>query len=202
MRTILIAGMLMLLPAWLVACASSSPARTADADPLARQSAAALPFANDQACMEGPLEQFGRYLGDWTIEDSSLGPDGKTWTPGKGARWIFACLGNGTAIQDFWLPTGGGVGTNLRTYNEKTGRWDIAWATKPAPGFAQIEAEQQANGNIVMHYKRPLPNPLRRITFFPPTAQGWRWQLEFSQDEGKTWREVYRINAKPNIKPG
>jgi hypothetical protein len=26
---------------------------------------------------------------------------------------------------------------------------------------------------------------------------GWKWKLEFSNDEGETWFEVYRIKATP-----
>jgi len=157
--------------------------------------APALPFDDDHGCMQGPLAQFGRYLGNWTIEDTQLGQDGKTWTPGAGARWNFACLGNGTAIQDFWMPNDGGVGTNLRTWNPETESWDIAWAVTSLPGFAHIEAVEDEHGNIVMHYKSPLPDPLRRITFFPPDPDGWNWKLEFSTDGGASWFEVYRIRA-------
>ena len=103
--------------------------------------------------MQGPLEQFGRYIGNWDIEDSQLGQDGKTWAPGPGAKWNFVCLGNGTAIQDFWMPFDGPVGTNLRTYNSETESWDIAWAIKGAPGFAHITARQNDSGEIVMKYK-------------------------------------------------
>jgi len=154
-----------------------------------------LPFSNNEACMHGPLEQFGRYIGDWTIEDSQLSQDGSEWQPGSGARWIFSCLGDGTAIQDFWLPPSGNVGTNLRTYNAETKRWDIAWAINTSPGFSHIQAEQDASGNIVMSYVSPVPSPLRRITFFPPDDDGWNWKLEFSTDAGETWFAVYKIRA-------
>lgn len=157
-----------------------------------------LPFGNTEACMEGPLAQFGQYIGDWQIEDSQLAQDGSGWAPGDGARWIFTCLGNGTAIQDFWLPANGSVGTNLRTYKPDTGTWEIAWAVDKLPaGFAHIRAKQNDAGNIVMHYVAPLPTPLRRITFFPADASGWKWALESSNDDGETWREVYRITATP-----
>ncbi|MDH3350591.1 MAG: hypothetical protein OEM60_08350 [Gammaproteobacteria bacterium] len=156
-----------------------------------------LPFGSDEACMQGPLAQFGRYIGDWKIEDSRLSQDGSGWQDGTGARWIFSCLGDGTAIQDFWLPPDGNVGTNLRTYNAETDRWDIAWAINTAPGFSHIQAEQDPLGNIVMHYVAPVPSPLRRITFFPPDDDGWNWQLEFSADGGETWFAVYRIHATP-----
>lgn len=156
-----------------------------------------LPFGDPAACNEGPLEQFGRYIGDWTIEDEQLSKDGTEWLPGDRARWIFVCLGNGTAIQDFWLPADGKVGTNLRTWNADTETWDIAWAVDTLPGFAHIQAREDADGNIVMHYKAPVPDPLRRITFHPPDDDGWNWTLEFMLD-GENWTEVYRIRATPH----
>ncbi len=158
---------------------------------------AAIPAGDTDACMQGPLAQFGRYIGSWNIEDSRLSDDGSKWMAGAGARWNFVCIGNGTAIQDFWMPAGGDVGTNLRTYNPDTESWDIAWAITSMPGFAHIGAVADAAGNIVMHYKSPLPDPLRRITFFPPDADGWNWKLEVSADDGNTWTEVYRIKATP-----
>ena len=161
-----------------------------------------LPFGNTDACMEGPLAQFGQYIGDWKIEDSQLAQDGSGWSAGQGARWIFTCLGNGTAIQDFWLPANGAVGTNLRTYHPESGTWEIAWAVDQLPGFSHIRAEQDDNGNIVMHYVDPIPSPLRRITFFPADATGWKWRLELSNDDGATWFEVYRITATPYTESG
>ena len=154
-----------------------------------------IPVDNEDSCLEGPLAQFGRYIGNWTIEDSTLNQDGQTWTDGPGAQWNFACIGNGTAIQDFWLTPDGNVGTNLRTYNSETTSWDIAWAINTQPGFAHITAKRDEHNNLVMHYKNPLPDPLRRITFFPPDSDGWNWTLEFSTDGGDTWFEVYRIRA-------
>jgi hypothetical protein len=156
-----------------------------------------LPFSDDEACHQGSMAQFGRYIGDWRIEDQQLRRDGTGWDPGDGARWIFTCLGHGMAVQDFWIPGDGNVGTNLRTWNADTESWDIAWAIDTLPGFAHIQAKQEDNGNIVMMYKSPVPDPLRRITFFAPDEDGWDWQLEFSPDDGETWRVVYRIRATP-----
>ena len=166
--------------------------------PLAVASAISDLFGKDDGCMEGPLEQFGRYVGDWKIEDESLAQDGSGWGPGAGARWIFSCLGDGTGIQDFWIPNGGQVGTNLRTWNTDTESWDIAWTIKGiSHGFTHIQASKDESGNIVMSYKSPVPSPNRRITFFPPDENGWNWKMEFSTDEGETWFEVYRIKATP-----
>jgi hypothetical protein len=158
-----------------------------------------LPFTDKASCMQGPLEQFGRYIGDWKIRDSTLAQDGSGWADGKGARWIFKCLGNGVAIQDFWLPAGGAVGTNLRTYKAETGTWEIAWTIDKLPGFTHIRAEEDGEGNIVMDFVAPIPTPLRKITFLPPDENGWNWKLELSNDAGETWFEVYRIQATPFV---
>jgi hypothetical protein len=155
----------------------------------------AIPLGDKNACMQGPLAEFGQYIGNWDIHDSQLSKDGSEWTDGVGARWNFVCIGDGTAVQDFWMPNDGPVGTNLRTYNSNTESWDIVWTIKPKPGFTHITASKDDDGNVVMHYKPPLPTPLRRITFFPATAEGWNWKLEFSTDDGANWFEVYRITA-------
>lgn len=155
-----------------------------------------------KGCMTGPIEQFGRYIGDWDIADQSLNrEDGTTWLPGNGARWNFVCVGNGIAVQDFWMPNGAeggpapGVGTNLRIYDAKENRWDIAWTATGTPGFSHIRAKEDENGNIVMHYVAPEQNPPRRITFFPPTDAGWDWTMEMSFDGGTNWTTVYKIKA-------
>ncbi len=156
---------------------------------------AAIPFDNAAACMEGPLVQFGQYIGNWDIEDSRLSQETKKWVKGAGARWNFVCVGDGAAIQDFWLPNSGAVGTNLRIYNPDSNSWDVAWAVSSVSGFAHIEAKQVETGNIVMRFKTKAPTPDRRITFFPATENSWNWKLEITLDGGENWVEVYRIKA-------
>ena len=147
-----------------------------------------------EGCMEGPVAQFGRYIGDWDIRDWQLQKE-KGWVEQKGARWNFTCVGNGVAVQDFWMPPNGGTGTNLRMFDPKTETWQIAWTATGSPGFTHITAEQDDEGRIIMNYVDPKPTPPRRIIFYPPTEIGWDWGLEISPDEGKTWRQVYKIKA-------
>lgn len=156
----------------------------------------AIPYDNPSACMDGALAQFGQYIGDWDIEDWNWDQASKEWKPGAGARWLFVCIGEGTAIQDFWMPAGSeNVGTNLRVYNTSTASWDIAWTMKPMPGFAHIVAEQGESGDIVMHYRSQVPDPPRRITFRPVNGSNWDWIMDITSDGGASWRGVYRIHA-------
>ena len=159
---------------------------------------ASVAMDKTEGCLEGPIEQFGRYIGDWDIRTWSLNQtDGKTWDESSGARWNFTCFGNGVAVQDFWMPDSGNVGTNLRMYDPNEKRWDVAWTASNLPGFTHIRAQEDASGNIVMHYVSPPQTPPRRITFMPPTQEGWDWKLEveYASGEDKLWREVFRIKA-------
>ena len=154
-------------------------------------------FGDKAACMEGPISQFGRYVGDWKIEDESLAQDGSGWGPGDGARWIFSCVGDGTAVQDFWMPNNGGFGTNLRTYNPDTGSWEIVWTAAGLNGLTHISAAQNDEGDIVMNILKPVQDPPRRIIFFEPHEKGWNWAMQWSMDGGETWFDVYRMEASP-----
>ena len=156
-----------------------------------------LPVFAGNDCMEGPMAQFGRYVGDWKIEDESLARDGSGWSDGKGARWVFECIGEGTAVQDFWMPNGGGYGTNLRIFNPDTNAWEIVWAAQALNGLMHIAAKQDDDGKIVMDILKPVPDPPRRIIFYPPDETGWSWAQQWSLDEGETWFDVYRIKATP-----
>jgi len=157
--------------------------------------AAMDPAVAEDDCMEGPMAQFGRYVGDWKIEDETLARDGSGWSPGKGARWIFECIGDGTAVQDFWMPNGGGYGTNLRTYNPDTRAWEIVWAAQKVNGLTHIAAKQDDDGNIVMNILKPVQDPPRQIVFFVPDENGWSWVQRWSFDGGENWTDVYRIRA-------
>ena len=148
-------------------------------------------------CMQGPVAQFGRYVGDWKIEDEQLARDGSGWSPGTGARWTFECIGDGMAVQDHWYPNNGGYGTNLRTYNANSDTWEIVWAAKAQQGLMHITARQSDDGNIVMNVVSPEPPQPRRIIFFAPDDGGWDWAMQWSQDGGETWFDVYRIRATP-----
>lgn len=145
-----------------------------------------------EGCLQGPVAEFGQYVGNWNIVERRLGQDGN-WTEHTGTRWNFKCVGNGIAVQDYWLPANGNAGTNLRVYNSDTKSWDIAWTATATPGMARINAKRQENGDILMHYVTEI-SPNRRITFFPPHDNGWDWQLEIDlPDQG--WTKVLELIA-------
>ncbi len=183
-----------LLATGLMACAPQNQTEPT----TAKSQLANVAMVKTEGCLTGPIEQFGRYIGNWDIQTWTLSKtDGTTWEETAGAKWNFMCVGNGVAIQDFWMPDNGNVGTNLRMYDPKEKHWDIAWTATAAPGFSHIRAKEDENGHIVMHFVAPEQTPDRRITFMPPTENEWDWKLEmeFASGGEKQWNEVFRIKA-------
>jgi len=226
LRTTILTGFFLLfwLPPISVAAGQENQPRLAEtAEPIDRpeivviQSGAPPPTGDaledllldhPSACLNGPVAQFGRYVGDWDIAEQTISQDGKTWTKGNGARWKFACIGGGKAVQDYWIPKHpngdaflAGFGSNFRVYDPGNKTWDTVWAGPGGPSFTHISGKQNAEGNIVMQWVSPVQDPPRRITFFTPTTEGWDWLLEMSYDAGKTWQSVYKIKATPRSVP-
>ncbi|MEP3225622.1 MAG: hypothetical protein ABJO01_06575 [Parasphingorhabdus sp.] len=150
-----------------------------------------------EACKTGPVSAFGRYVGKWSFQDSTLSSDGESWDLGKGGLWDFYCLGNGISVQDFWMPKAGGFGTTLRMYDPKKKSWDVVFAGEGSQAMSRLIANQLDDGSIEMHYVTPEFKPYRRIRFSVPTATGFDWELAISSDEKKTWKTVYKMRATP-----
>ncbi len=184
------------LAAGILLCACSQGASNTPVEMQDAKTANVL-MDKTEGCLKPGIEQFGRYIGDWKIDDQQFQQDGSGWVAGSGARWNFRCVGDGIAVQDFWMPNTGGKGTNLRIYDESKGSWDIVWTATGAPGQMRISAEQDESGKIVMDIISPVQNPPRRITFFAPDETGWDWVMEMSFDEGANWTPVYKIRATP-----
>lgn len=155
-----------------------------------------------QVTMDNTL--FKRMLGNWHIEDWSLGQDG-SWQKGPGADWNWSLILDGHAIQDDWIspalahPSDQGprqFGTNIRIYNPKEQRWEMAWMSsngKKLDTFFAIEKESE----VVM--SGFYAGTESKITFFNITDDTFDWKLEQQQKDG-SWLEVYRIKGKKKVK--
>ncbi len=141
-----------------------------------------------------------KMLGNWHIEDWSLGQDGQ-WQAGPGADWNWYLILDGKAIQDDWIspalgtPTANATrqfGTNIRIYNPKEQRWEMAWMSsngKKLDTFFATETESQ----VVM--KGFYAGAESKITFFNITKLSFDWKLE-QQQKDDSWLEIYRIKGK------
>jgi hypothetical protein len=142
-------------------------------------------------------------LGKWEITDSSLNQQGQ-WQAGNGASWHFYTILNGYAVQDDWVApaldkpepeAGRQYGTNIRIFNPKENRWEMAWASVKGQKVDTFTAIEQ-DGAIIMSGQ--FNGNTSRITFYDIQSNSFAWKLEMQQ-ANETWLEVYRIKGKRKI---
>jgi len=147
------------------------------------------------------LDAYAPLVGEWAITTETLQQDG-TWADSPGAQWNFYFILEGHAIQDDWIshapPTGDppiyGRGTNIRIYDTEEDRWEMAWIASRTRSLSTYTAQNGPDGSIVMRDLFGVAQP-SRITFYDIREDSFEWKLEFTQDEGETWFEVFRIHG-------
>ncbi|MEZ5473284.1 MAG: hypothetical protein R3E90_16060 [Marinicella sp.] len=142
-------------------------------------------------------------IGNWKVEDSSVNAQGE-WQTGQGASWHFYPILNGHAIQDDWISppltqaepaNGRQYGTNIRIFNPKENRWEMAWASVKGQKVDTFVATEQ-DRKIIMTGLFNGQNS--RITFYDIKKDSFNWKLEFQQSD-QSWHEVYRIKGKRSL---
>lgn len=144
-------------------------------------------------------------LGHWVISDSTRDASG-VWQDGVGASWHFYPILNGHAVQDDWIspalsvPSSSGsrqYGTNIRIYNPKKQRWEMAWASVKGQQVDTFVATE-TDSAIIMTGQ--FNGQQSKITFYDIKVNSFLWKLEFQQAQTDSWSEVYRIEAIRKIK--
>lgn len=195
-------GILAILLATLVTSPTSSHATDASATtPLELLRAKGV---YGQLNPEAPAEtaQFSFLIGDWACTTRFMKQDGKSYREGT-AEWIGVYVLNGYAIQDYWIghgPQGKDYfGTNIRSYDQKKGKWMNRWLPAGTLQWSSFESEMK-DGKMVMiggGGTSPRGDFISRNTFYEIGPDSWRWRQDRSYDDGKTWFEgVGFIDAK------
>ena len=137
--------------------------------------------------------QFGFLVGEWSCETRFMNPAGEystghaTWT----GRWIL----DGWAIQDDWVtrrPDGNEFrGTNIRSYNPQSGKWDNRWISQGSLQWKYFESSQNGDTMVMIGGEGTDARGefIDRNTFYEITEDAWRWRKDRSWDGGETWFE-------------
>lgn len=145
---------------------------------------------------EAPPEtaQFAFLIGDWDCVTKFMKPDGSGYSLGR-ARWSGSYILDGWAIQDYWIGYGPDGkekhGTNIRTFNPETRKWDNQWVAAGVLQWVYFEAEQVGDTMVMIGGEGTDPNGdyVDRNTFYEIEKDSWRWRKDRSYDGGETWFE-------------
>ena len=147
--------------------------------------------------------QFGRLIGRWTCTSAQRQKDGSFKDIAGEATWTWFYALDGRIVQDVWegpAPAGGGVGTNLRVWNDQTQKWDIAWATSSQGGIQRLTAEAQGDDLVMtgdQPARAPFPAHTARITFHTIEADSFLWKYEAAAPgQPGPWAEFSRMSCR------
>jgi len=155
-----------------------------------------------------PVEtaQFDFIVGSWNCTTKFMKPDASGYAEGK-ARWIGYYILDGWAIQDDWIgvrPDGGeSHGTNVRSFNPRTGTWDNRWLAAGSLEFKYFESEQVGDTMVMIggEGKDGRGAFIDRNVFHDITADHWSWRKDRSYDGGETWIEGIGFIEATRVKP-
>ncbi len=139
--------------------------------------------------------QFGFLVGAWNCKTRGMSPDG-SMQDGPDATWTGYYILDGWAIQDDWVSPGPGGklfhGTNIRSYNPQTGKWDNRWLPAGSLQWKYFEAEQVGD-TMVMTSDEGVDAQERKFidrnTFHDIGDDSWKWRKDRSFDSGESWIE-------------
>ncbi len=143
---------------------------------------------------EAPPEtaQFAFLIGEWSCKTRGMKPDG-SMHDGPDATWTGTWILDGWAIQDTWQSSAPGSkpGTNIRSFNPKTGKWDNRWLAAGTLQWKYFEAEQVGDTMVMTGEgfdanERPIVD---RNTFYEISEDSWKWRKDRSFDGGENFFE-------------
>jgi hypothetical protein len=137
--------------------------------------------------------QFAFLVGEWHCETRFMRPDGSGYNEGE-ATWTGRFILDGWAIQDIWASGSGGStfrGTNIRSFNPRTGKWDNRWLPSGTLQWKYYEATKQEDTMVMIGGEgTDARGPyIDRNVFHDITPDHWQWRKDRSYDGEKTWVE-------------
>jgi hypothetical protein len=134
---------------------------------------------------------FGRLVGTWDGEYTSISKDGKS-THDSG-EWIFGWILDGRAMQDVLIFNAPArdkeryVGTTVRYFDPKTTTWSVTYIDPENNRVSTLTGGAVAGDRIEL--RGPLdPGKEARWRFDDIRSDSWVFRGEISYDGGKTWK--------------
>ncbi|MDN5211068.1 hypothetical protein QQ020_03375 [Fulvivirgaceae bacterium BMA12] len=138
---------------------------------------------------------FDFWVGKWTL----------TWDEGNGSigkatNNIVKILDDKVIQENFEILEGaqkGFKGTSISVYNPKTKQWHQAWADNQGSYFdftGAIEGDKKIFKTRMI--EKEGKKIIRRMVFYNIQKERMTWDWEGSEDGGKSWKLLWRINYK------
>ena len=138
-----------------------------------------------------PADLFDFWIGDWDV--SWRAPDG---SQGSGRNRIAKVL-DGSVIEENFEETPDGKTPPLKGRSlsvlQKSGVWKQAWVDNQG-GYFSLTA--QVDGDKRIFITDPVKDTAQRMVFHSIRKDALTWDWERSEDGGKTWKLLWRIDYR------
>jgi hypothetical protein len=138
-------------------------------------------------------KQFSFIIGKWDCKTRFMNAQGEY---GEGrATWTGYYILDGWAVQDDWVstrPDGQEFhGTNIRSFNPDTKKWDNRWLPSGTLRWKYYESEQKGETMVMTggEGRDARGEFMDRNTFYDITKSRWSWRKDRSYDGGESWIE-------------
>lgn len=141
--------------------------------------------------------QFDFLIGDWDVAASKYKEDGSLLFQYK-ASWTAKYLNEGRMVMDefkAYFPTGQEISSyvTLRTYSEKTRRWEMAGLSALQPAANAQWFGEWKDGEMLLDAVGSNPEGAtinNKIRFFNIEKNSFTWDSRISDNSGKTWTKA------------
>jgi hypothetical protein len=171
--------------------AAQEPTSSATGNDSRRDMITALPALSPHPSLGDQARVFDRFVGTWDCDYVHYEKDGSVSR--SSGEVIFGWIIDGRALQDIWIwhekgrsTNERGIGTTLRIFDSKSGKWRIVWVA-PEAGIIKTLTGGAVGDRIVLEGKADDGSSLR-WSFNDIRNDSFVWRGETSGDEGKTWR--------------
>jgi hypothetical protein len=141
------------------------------------------------------LELFGRFVGEWQVDNRSLIESTAEWVESR-FRWVFAWVLDGRGVQDVIVGANGRAsGTTLRVFDPALNAWRVYWFGVAGGDYCDLRAVADGPDAILLD---GVQTDGRRIRwqFSGITADSFAWDGRVSNDGGVSWWDEQHMDAR------
>ncbi|HJS83155.1 MAG TPA: hypothetical protein VJ742_10020 [Nitrososphaera sp.] len=143
------------------------------------------PVPASSPCQRAESRQFDFWIGDWDL----------AWDKdGKGRNVIQSSLDGCAIIENFdGTPAMKLRGMSVSTFSRQLGKWQQTWVDNQS-GYLDFIGEFK-DGRMVLQRKATVDGKeiMQRMVWYNITKDKLDWNWERSDDEGKTWKVLWKI---------
>ena len=150
-------------------------------------------------CTSPESKQLDFWVGDWNLTGKiRTAPDKDEWQETKGTNAIRKILGGCVVEENFTSLSGDGfVGKSVSTVDARTKSWKQTWVDNEA-SYLDFVGRAEPDGRFIFERESSKDGKTfrQRMVFSEVKKDSLVWLWERSEDAGKSWKLMWRLDYR------